>query len=129
MDLHPDITLLRIFDSIVQNIGDQSRDQHTGDRFFHTAYSAGKQGTADGYRGGDLIGYRSLYEVDDSAGDRDLEELPENAGAQNEKEDDKEESDLTFPDFFDEQGKIDENVVKQFIDHVIKDEKTENRAE
>ena len=45
------------------------------------------------------------------------------------KEDDKEESDLTFPDFFDEQGKIDENVVKQFIDHVIKDEKTENKAE
>jgi len=45
------------------------------------------------------------------------------------KEDDKEESDLTFPDFFDEQGEIDENVVKQFIDHVIKDEKTENKAE
>ena len=44
-------------------------------------------------------------------------------------EEDKEESDLTFPDFFDEQGKIDENVVKQFIDHVIKDEKTENKAE
>ena len=45
------------------------------------------------------------------------------------KEDDKEESDLTFPDFFDEQCDIDENVVKQFIDHVIKDEKTENKAE
>ena len=45
------------------------------------------------------------------------------------KEDDKEESDLTFPDFFDEKGKIDANVVKQFIDNVMKEDKTDNKAE
>ena len=43
--------------------------------------------------------------------------------------DDKEESDLTFPDFFDEEGKIDNNVVKQFIDNVFKEDKTDNKAE
>ena len=43
--------------------------------------------------------------------------------------DDKEESDLTFPDFFDEEGKIDNNVVKQFIDNVFKEDKTDNKTE
>ena len=45
------------------------------------------------------------------------------------KEDDKSESDLTFPDFFDESGNVDPNVVKQFIVKVLTDDNTDNKAE
>ena len=44
-------------------------------------------------------------------------------------EDDKSESDLTFPDFFDECGNIDNNVVEQFIGKVLADDNTNNQAE
>ena len=45
------------------------------------------------------------------------------------KEDDKSESDLTFPDFFDESGNVDPNVVKQFIGKVLADDMTDNKPE
>ena len=45
------------------------------------------------------------------------------------KEDDQSESDLTFPDFFDESGNVDTNVVKQFIGKVLADEKTDNKPD
>lgn len=45
------------------------------------------------------------------------------------KEDDKSESDLTFPDFFDERGEIDSNVVKQFIEKVMKEDDMDKPAE
>ena len=45
------------------------------------------------------------------------------------KEDDQSESDLTFPDFFDESGTIDPNVVRQFIGKVMADDKTDIKAE
>ena len=45
------------------------------------------------------------------------------------KEDDKGETDLTFPDFFDENGEIDTNVVKQFVEKVMKDDEMDKPAE
>ena len=45
------------------------------------------------------------------------------------KEDDKGESDLTFPDFFDESGEIDTNVVKQFVEKVMKDDEMDKPVE
>ena len=45
------------------------------------------------------------------------------------KEDDKSESDLTFPDFFDERGEIDSNVVKQFVEKVMKEDEMDKPAE
>ena len=45
------------------------------------------------------------------------------------KEDDKSESDLTFPDFFDESGNVDPNVVRQFIEKVMADDKTDIKEE
>ena len=45
------------------------------------------------------------------------------------KEDDKIESDLTFPDFFDESGTVDPNVVRQFIGKVMADDKTDIKEE
>jgi len=45
------------------------------------------------------------------------------------KEDDKGESDLTFPDFFDERGEIDTNVVKQFVEKVMKDDEMDKPVE
>jgi len=45
------------------------------------------------------------------------------------KEDDKSESDLTFPDFFDERGGIDSNVVKQFVEKVMKEDVMDKPAE
>ena len=44
-------------------------------------------------------------------------------------EEDKSESDLTFPDFFDQSGEIDKNVVKQFIEKVMKDDDMDKPAE
>lgn len=44
-------------------------------------------------------------------------------------EDDKSESDLTFPDFFDESGNVDPNVVRQFIGKVMADDKTDIKEE
>lgn len=44
-------------------------------------------------------------------------------------EEDKSESDLTFPDFFDQSGEIDKNVVKQFIEKVIKEDDMDKPAE
>lgn len=44
-------------------------------------------------------------------------------------EEDKSESDLTFPDFFDQSGKIDKNVVKQFIEKVMKEDDMDKPAE
>jgi hypothetical protein len=44
-------------------------------------------------------------------------------------EEDKSESDLTFPDFFDQSGEIDKNVVKQFIEKVMKEDDMEKPAE
>lgn len=45
------------------------------------------------------------------------------------KEEDKSESDLTFPDFFDQSGEIDKNVVKQFIEKVMKEDDMDKPAE
>ena len=45
------------------------------------------------------------------------------------KEDDKGETDLTFPDFFDENGEIDTNVVKQFVEKVMKDDEMDKPVE
>ena len=45
------------------------------------------------------------------------------------KEEDKSESDLTFPDFFDVSGEIDKNVVKQFIEKVMKEDDMDKPAE
>ena len=45
------------------------------------------------------------------------------------KEEDKSESDLTFPDFFDERGEIDSNVVKQFVEKVMKEDEMDKPAE
>ena len=44
-------------------------------------------------------------------------------------EEDKSESDLTFPDFFDQSGEIDKNVVKQFIEKVMKEDDMDKPAE
>ena len=44
-------------------------------------------------------------------------------------EEDKSESDLTFPDFFDQSGEIDKNVVKQFIEKVMKEDDMDKSAE
>ena len=44
-------------------------------------------------------------------------------------EEDKSESDLTFPDFFDKSGEIDKNVVKQFIEKVMKEDDMDKPAE
>ena len=45
------------------------------------------------------------------------------------KEDDKSESDLTFPDFFDQSGEIDKNVVKQFVEKVMKEDEMDKPVE